>query len=550
MAALRHARAWWPVPQIRLQTDFPTGCQVHALLLRGHVTAPSKYVLIVLAATVACSPTLPPAIVPAQPDPTFEPLKTSLQAYVDQTQPFRKTAAQEAEKVPGKATPETGAEQSVRTREASLADALRTRLRPNARQGDLITPDMAAAITREVQKAFDTPRRDLMMDELAEQAGTPANADTLTINQRLVAPRVPPRLMEVLPPLPKQLEYDFVGRTLVVRDVDADLVIDYIPDVLPTQAPPPPPAAPATPLPPGATSPLPMPSIRGGTLFALMGDSGSGDDAQLAVAQAMLTYFDTARRFPFVLMLGDNLYDDDYTNEFSIPYKPLLDRGVKFYAALGNHDRDLEIHFKPFNMGDRDRYAFDQGNARFAVLNSNHPGDPEQIKWLDGVFTNAGTKWRIAYFHHPLYSSGQHEAESRDVIRPALEAALVRNRVDVVFSGHEHLYERIKPQNGVRYFVSGGGGRYLYDYHPSAFDEVGISEHHFMIAQVAGDRLFFEAITHQQKLLDCGVLYRTSDAELKKPDDTTAKWLAECDAGRPRVTATAPGPPSRVRRQD
>ena len=53
-------------------------------------------------------------------------------------------------------------------------------------------------------------------------------------------------------------------------------------------------------------------------------------------------------------MLGDNLYHDDYTDEFSVPYKPLLDRGVKFYAALGNHDRDLEIHFKPFNMNDRD----------------------------------------------------------------------------------------------------------------------------------------------------------------------------------------------------
>ena len=60
-----------------------------------------------------------------------------------------------------------------------------------------------------------------------------------------------------------------------------------------------------------------------------------------------------------------------------MPYKPLLDRGVKFYAALGNHDRDLQIHFKPFNMGDRDRYSFDQGNARFVALNSNHPTDPD-----------------------------------------------------------------------------------------------------------------------------------------------------------------------------
>src|SRR5205085_3895943 len=96
-------------------------------------------------------------------------------------------------------------------------------------------------------------------------------------NQQLDAPRVPPRLMEILPLLPKQLEYDFVGRTLIFRDVDADVVVDYIPNALPEPAPAPIPAAAAKPLPPGATSPLPMPQIRGGTVFALMGDSGSGD---------------------------------------------------------------------------------------------------------------------------------------------------------------------------------------------------------------------------------------------------------------------------------
>jgi calcineurin-like phosphoesterase family protein len=271
-----------------------------------------------------------------------------------------------------------------------------------------------------------------------------------------------------------------------------------------------------------------------------MGDSGSGDQSQEAVAQAMLTYFTTARRFPFVLMLGDNLYDDDYTNEFLIPYKPLLDRGVKFYATIGNHDRDLEIHFKPFNMGDKDRYSFDEGNARFVAINSNHPGDPEQIKWLNQAFTDAGDKWRIVFFHHPLYSSGQHSAEGRDVIRPALEGVLVANKVNVVLSGHEHLYERIKPQKGIQHFVSGGGGRYLYNYRPSDFDEVGLSEHHFMVFEIAGDRMLFEAITHTQKVIDCGILFRTADAAARKPDDTVAKWLADCEAAvpaRPRTTA-------------
>jgi 3',5'-cyclic AMP phosphodiesterase CpdA len=237
-------------------------------------------------------------------------------------------------------------------------------------------------------------------------------------------------------------------------------------------------------------------------------------------------------------MLGDNLYDDDYMGEFSVPYKPLLDRGVTFYAALGNHDRDAEIHFKPFNMNDRDYYSFDRGNARFVALNSNHPTDPAQAKWLDSAFETAGDKWRIAFFHHPLYSSGQHADESAKVIRPAFEPLLIRNKVNVVFGGHEHLYQRIAPQKGIRYFVSGGGGRNLYDYKRRDYDEVGVSEHHFMVAEVAGDRLFFEAITPASKVLDCGVLYRTSDAAAKTPDKDTSDWLAACAKARPNIDST------------
>ena len=299
-----------------------------------------------LALFSACSPTLAPTTVPAQPDPTFEPFKTSLQAYVDATQPLRKQAAVDAEKVPGKDVPATGAEQSVRTRQNSLADALRLRVRANAKQGELFTPPMAAAFTHQMQnvshaEARTAPRR------FPEQNETPPARRR---RKRMRAPRRAARAaaLERTPAAASQTAsaYDFLGRTLVLRDVEADVVVDFLPDALPAIAPKSTETAEPTPLTggAGAASLLPMPSIRGATIFALMGDSGSGNQSQHAVAKAMLAYFNTARRFPFVLMLGDNLYDDDYTNEFSIPYKPLIDLGVKFYAALGNHDRDLEIH--------------------------------------------------------------------------------------------------------------------------------------------------------------------------------------------------------------
>jgi hypothetical protein len=111
--------------------------------------------------------------------------------------------------------------------------------------------------------------------------------------------------------------------------------------------------------------------------------------------------------------------------------------------------------------------------------------------------------------------------------------------VNVVFSGHEHLYERVAAQHGIAFFVSGGGGRSLYDVRPSEFDEVAISEHHFMVAEIAGDRLFYEAITPGQKVLDCGMLFRTADAAAK-PDKDTQTWMTACAAARPILPTTRP----------
>jgi len=492
-----------------------------------------------LAVTIAsCSPHTPPTDVPVPPNPALEPFRAAVKSYVDMTDADRKAAAQAAQRVPGQNTPTAGAESAVRTRSDAFATALRERLRPSAKQGDLFSPAAADIIRNDIERAFESPERDLLLDSLAEQNDTgkgSSPAPPIAIHERVDAPSVPPLLVELLPPLPPQLVYNFAGRTLILRDTLAGVVVDFLPDALPER----PPAGPGAPPSPGPSvqgAPrLPMPGNRGATVFAAIGDSGSGDAAQDSIARAMLQYFTAGRRFGFVLMLGDNLYSDDYTSEFLTPYKALLERGVKFYAALGNHDRDLEIHFKPFNMTDRDYYSFDQGNARFVALNSNRLSDQAQLKWFDAAFADAGTKWRICFFHHPLYSSGLHAEESRQVIRPALEDALVKNQVNVVFGGHEHLYERIAPQKSIRYFVSGGGGRNLYSVQPSDFDEVAVSQHHFMVVEIDGNRLFFEAVTATQELLDCGILFRSTDEANKPADKDTQTWLNSCEALRSKT---------------
>jgi predicted phosphodiesterase len=190
--------------------------------------------------------------------------------------------------------------------------------------------------------------------------------------------------------------------------------------------------------------PLKPQSIR----FAVIGDNGTGDKAQYEVAQQM----EKARAkvgFDFVVMLGDNIYGGDspadMKRKFEDPYKPLLDAGVKFYASLGNHDNPNQRFYKPFNMNEKRYYSFKKGNAEFFALDSTYM-DPRQMDWLSGALRNSSAAWKICYFHHPLYSDGRFHGSDTD-LRARIEPVFKATGVRVVLSGHDHLYERVKPHD-------------------------------------------------------------------------------------------------------
>jgi len=136
---------------------------------------------------------------------------------------------------------------------------------------------------------------------------------------------------------------------------------------------------------------LTLPMKQGSIKFAVIGDTGTGDNHQLAVAK-QLTAQRGAFPFDFVIMVGDNLYGGnsakDYDNKFALPYKPLLDGGVKFYAALGNHDDPSERFYKPFNMGGERYYTFKPADGlRFFALDSTYMDD-KQLKWFEDQLKN------------------------------------------------------------------------------------------------------------------------------------------------------------------
>ena len=253
-----------------------------------------------------------------------------------------------------------------------------------------------------------------------------------------------------------------------------------------------------------------LPQEDGSLRFAVMGDTGTGDSAQYRVAGLMAIYH---KAFPFelVLMLGDNLYGGeaagDYERKFEVPYKPLLDAGVKFYASLGNHDDRPQRLYENFNMGGELYYSFSPAeDVRFFALYSDYL-DPEQVRWLEEELAESTERWKICFFHHPLYSSGGRHGPSLE-LRAVLEPLFVTHGVDVVFSGHEHFYERLLPQNGITYFTSGAGGKLragdvqASEQTAAKYDD-GRS---FMVLELVGDDLHFQVISASGTTVDLGVV--------------------------------------------
>ncbi len=298
---------------------------------------------------------------------------------------------------------------------------------------------------------------------------------------------------------------------------------------------------------------LKLPMKEGSVKFAVIGDTGTGDQHQLDVAKQLNTY---RAKFPFdfVIMMGDNLYGSngpkDYEKKFAVPYKPLTDAGVKFYASLGNHDDPSERFYKPFNMGGERYYSFKPANSsvRFFALDSNYMDD-KQLAWLDTQLAGSGSDWKICFFHHPPYSSG--EAHGSDTtLRAQVEPVFVKYGVNVVFTGHEHFYERIKPQKGIAYFIAGSSAKLRTgNIAPSAIEDKGFDTGFtFMLVEVSGDDLFYQTITDKGTTIDSGSVHRVGKVEptpnrTAQPVVDTSSTTKGTTTGTPTTKGTTTGTP-------
>jgi predicted phosphodiesterase len=260
---------------------------------------------------------------------------------------------------------------------------------------------------------------------------------------------------------------------------------------------------------------LRLPNTPDSLKFAAIGDNGTGERAQYEVAAQMARSHEV---FPFemVIMLGDNMYGRqrprDFVQKFERPYAALLGRNVKFYAALGNHDEPSNRFYEPWNMGGERYYTFQKKNVRFFVLDTDYI-DPKQREWLERELAVSRDPWKIAYFHHPLYSSAGRHGSDYD-LRVVLEPLFVKHGVSVVFSGHDHVYERIRPQRGISYFVSGSAGKLRRgDLRSTGLTAAGYDrDHAFMLVEIEGDVMWFQAVTRTGTIVDAGSLRRRAES--------------------------------------
>jgi predicted phosphodiesterase len=259
--------------------------------------------------------------------------------------------------------------------------------------------------------------------------------------------------------------------------------------------------------------------------FAVFGDSGSGKSQEYKVAQEV-----EEQKVDFILHTGDLVYskgeDEEYQRRVYLPYKNLLAR-VPLFPALGNHDMKT-LRGQPWldNFvlpGKKRYYSFSYGNAFFIALDS-YEINPTTTDWLEQELARTDQLWKFVFFHEPPFSNQVRRtgnAATRKLWVPLFE----KYGVDMVFSGHDHLYTHFKPKNSVVYIVEGAGGSKLKKHDPLANGVLFTNDdkYGFGLVDVNGPKLVFRHVTTEGDILDSFMLtkYDAISAFPSRQDATT-----------------------------
>jgi hypothetical protein len=194
----------------------------------------------------------------------------------------------------------------------------------------------------------------------------------------------------------------------------------------------------------------------------------------------------------------------------------------QFLPAIGNHESPYWPYDTLFVLPDsEDYYSVNYGNAHFVMLNTEMDLSGNQRDWLINDLANSSSDttidWIFVNFHRPPYSSGNHGSQMD--VRNAWRSLFEQYDVDVVFSGHDHDYERTIPINDVVYIVTGGGGAPLRPVGSSSWTAYSESTYHFCLVKIKERKLLLKAIKPCGTVFDTLAITKIVGAEEQNPFD-------------------------------
>ncbi|MCD6115544.1 metallophosphoesterase family protein [bacterium] len=245
--------------------------------------------------------------------------------------------------------------------------------------------------------------------------------------------------------------------------------------------------------------------------FVAMGDSRSHQDVFHKIMK------NAAKFSPdLIISMGDLVADGgnfaQWKSQFFDVAGKVVDH-VPFISTLGDHEGDgdngklFRYFLLPHLNVDSLWFSFDFGNAHFVSLDYRHPYDKNMIEWFKKDMAGTEAEWKFVFTHRPCYNLGGHRSTWGRAVWPDLFSKF---KVDIVFAGHSHQYERffpVKPLSQVSdwpvtYITTGGAGAGLYEISRSAFLAKVESIHHFINFKINGDTLSLKTISLNDSVFD------------------------------------------------
>ena len=247
-------------------------------------------------------------------------------------------------------------------------------------------------------------------------------------------------------------------------------------------------------------------------IFVAIGDSRSNHDVFSAIAE------DVNKLSPrLVINMGDLVRKgknfDEWNPHFFNPAKEVINH-IPHISTLGDHETaggyDGYNFFYYFRNGvntDKLWFSYDYGDVHFISLDYRGESNEEMIEWFKNDVKQSDAKWKIVYLHRPMYNLGGHRSHWGSTIWAKLYR---ENKIDIVFAGHSHIYERFYPMRPstnkdtwpVTFITTGGAGAGLYDAVKNECVAVSKSVNHYNIISVSNNMLQLKTMQLDGAVLD------------------------------------------------